>query len=289
MEFRKIRIEDRELIDEYWSRTDINGCTYSFAYLMSWKYFRFNEMEIAEEDNVIYIRFPVKSEWVYLSPLTVREKYADAVKKIFSSDPAATIVQVERSYVDLLNPDEYVLEHNPSYDEYLYSADSLITLQGKKYHAKRNHVKKFYEKYPDYIYRNYSEEDKNGVLELFDDWKQEKGIEPTDEEYALRFMLDNYNLLRLKASVVVINGDIVGFTMGEISPSNIGIVHIEKGNINYEGIYPAINRMFATENFASVRYINRQEDMGIEGLRKAKRSYYPVDMCERWTIRLKNN
>ena len=83
-----------------------------------------------------------------------------------------------------------------------------------------------------------------------------------------------------------VDGKIVGFETGELTASNVGIVHLEKGDTDYDGIYPSLCQMFAAKHFAGVRFINRQEDMGLEGLRKSKESYHPCGFVEKRIVRL---
>ncbi len=107
-----------------------------------------------------------------------------------------------------------------------------------------------------------------------------------NEEYVIALALemvekyDNYF-----ADVIEYQGKIIGFSLGEITPSNVGITHIEKGDIEYDGVYSYLCQAFAQKHYGGVRVVNRQEDMGLEGLRKSKQSYRPIGFCRKFAVK----
>ena len=288
MNFRKITLEDKTIIDSFLSRYECNASTYSMAYLASWRYFDFDNMCIWYDESALVLRFVHKGITHYLAELTSRERFPHIVDEILTNDPIGIIVQVEGEYADTVDNTKYRIVNREVEAEYLYMPSDLITLSGKRYHGKRNHVKRFERLYPHYVYRDYQPSDRERVLALYDEWEEDKSPDMlrdlTNERIVIEKMLDNMHTFGLFGAVIEVDDVLVGYTIGEVTASNIGIVHIEKGNTDYEGIYPTINMLFAREHFAGVRYINRQEDMGIEGLRRAKRSYYPVKMSEKCSI-----
>lgn len=307
MQFRKISDNDFQKIALMQSKTEYNGSDYSMLYLKGWDFFDYENMEIAEEDNTIFIRFiphdKYKEEfditkYIYLPPLTVLENIKNAYRKIreqsIKDNDLMYVMSTPDEYIALLG-DEYTYKHNADYDEYLYLPENLITLKGKKYHSKRNHINNFIKLYSPNeggkcTFRSYEKSDYEKVMALIAGWDERKEF---DEESFDEMKNDEFKVIKMGlqmiysgcgrcfADVVEYDGKIIGFSFGEITPSNVGIVHIEKGDINYEGIYPFVNQQFAQKHFAGVRYINRQEDMGLEGLRKSKQSYYPVAFCKK--------
>ena len=142
-------------------------------------------------------------------------------------------------------------------------------------------------------FRSYQPSDRSKVFALINGWEEHKEF---DEESYDDMANDELNVIDLAlklveqsenyfADVVEFDGKIIGFSMGEVTPSNVGITHIEKGDINYDGIYPFICNAFAKKRFQNVRYINRQEDMGLEGLRKSKRSFHPIGFCKKYAVK----
>lgn len=314
MQFRKIKDEDFNIIAEMQSKTLYNGSEYSALYLKGWEFFNYPEMEIAFEDGVIYIRFiphdKYKEEfdttkYIFLPPLCTLDKIKDAYAKIEEQSKADNdlmyVMATPDEYVEILG-DEYVYKHNDDYDEYLYLPENLITLTGKKYHGKRNHINNFIKLYaPDKEgsecrFRSYEERDYKKVMALIAGWDEKKEF---NEDSYDEMKNDEFKVIELGlkmifggcdrcfADVIEYGDKIIAFCFGEITPSNVGIVHFEKGDINYEGVYPFINQRVAQKHFKDVRFINRQEDMGLEGLRKSKQSYYPAAFARKNVVESK--
>lgn len=296
MDFKIIDESGREIIANALSKTEYNGCEYSYAYECAWMSREPKCLRYAVEDDIVYIAFSCvhvlasAGEIVFLPPLITLDKVEkgylrlrDYAKEI---GKPMKIICAPHEHVALLDSDIFVSENNPDYAEYLYSPEDLIELKGKKYHAKRNHIAKFKRTYQ-YEFREYNESDYDDVMKLFDIWQENKiDIDKDSREiYALKYMLSFYKELDLKAAVLYIGAEIVGFSLGEVTANNVGIVHFEKADKNYGDAYSVLNNFFAEKYLSGVRVINRQEDMGIEGLRKAKLSYYPIEFQEKWLIR----
>lgn len=299
MDFEIIDEKGREIIANALSKTEYNGCDYSYAYECAWMSREPKCLRYALDDDIVYIAFscvhmPASAgEIVFLPPLTTLDKIEKGYMRLREYakeiDKPMKIICAPSEHVSLLDTDIFVVENNPDYAEYLYSPEDLIGLKGKKYHAKRNHIVKFKRSYQ-YEFREYTEADYDDVMKLFDIWQENKIDTDKDsrEIYALKYMLSFYRDLGLNAAVLYVGTEIVGFSLGEVTSNNVGIVHFEKADTNYDGSYSAINNFFAEKYLSGVRVINRQEDMGIEGLRKAKQSYYPIGFQEKWLVRSVN-
>lgn len=177
-----------------------------------------------------------------------------------------------------------------SYD-YVYNAQDLAELKGRKYHGKRNHIHYFEDNYGDHIYLPLTPDLIPACIENTIEWCEKKNCDNNPslecEKCAVIEGLNNFTYLELEGGVIVINGKVEAFTFGEILNENTAVIHAEKGNSDIRGIYPTINRNFCCYNWLGMKYINREEDLGIEGLRKAKESYYPVKMLEKYVVTLK--
>lgn len=167
--------------------------------------------------------------------------------------------------------------------EYVYNAADLITLEGKKYHAKRNHINKLFKEHT-FEYRHYKDSDYDACIALQERWMETKG-EPSqsylNELFAAKEALGHIDTLGLKCGLLYVDGNLEAYSVGE-KFDDMAIIHIEKANPDIQGVFALINREFASHEFSDVAYINREEDMGIEGLRKAKLSYYPVCLKEKF-------
>ncbi len=310
MLFRAINDEDFSNIASIQMLTDYDGSEYSLLYLKGWDFFNYKSMQIAEEDGVIYLRFKphdkfnedgVRDGYIYLPPLCVIEKIKYAYGKIEDfcklEGQNMYVMSTPQEYVDILGDNyEYVL--NQDYAEYLYNPQSLITYAGKKLHSKRNHVNNFIKAYrpneeSGTVFRSYTADDKDKVLAFINGWEESKEFDDKDFDemandeisvisLALQFIGKYENYF---ADVIEYQGKIIGFSLGEITPSSMGITHIEKGDINYDGVYSYLCQAFAQKHFEQVRVINRQEDMGLEGLRKSKQSYHPIGFCQKYVVK----
>lgn len=189
--------------------------------------------------------------------------------------------------------------------DYLYRTKDLIELRGRKYQQKRNHINKFRESY-DYSFEALRPEHINDCLELFRSWAKEREEQPIndtssktdhvrtnqepifdsvmEERLALQEALENLESLSLKGAVLIMNGRIEAFTLGSLLNQETALVHFEKANREYSGIYSLVNQHFAERIWAKTKYINREDDLGLPGLRAAKSRYHPVQMIEKYTI-----
>lgn len=165
-----------------------------------------------------------------------------------------------------------------SMHDYIYNATDLIELSGKKYHGKRNHINAFLETYPDYRYVRVTEENLD-LLRSTAEVLYKKDDRLPDEYIAIGELIDHFGELGLKAGIIFVGDNPIAYSIGEKMCDDTALIHIEKGDRDYRGAYPMINQLFASD-FADCTYINREEDMGLEGLRKAKTSYHPAFMGE---------
>ena len=186
-------------------------------------------------------------------------------------------------------PGKYVIEYNRDQADYIYEVEKMISLSGKKLHGKRNHINKFKENNPNWRYEPLSQENVSACVKMAEEWREknlcdEKGEKHTEFCVTLR-ALDEYEQLGLKGGVLRIEDRVVAFTLGEELNRETFVVHIEKAMADIQGAYPMINQQFLVHEASQYKYVNREEDMGEEGLRKAKLSYYPVFLQEKGVVR----
>lgn len=300
MNFERVDERAEEEIRKMLALTSYEGSEFSELYRRGWHFYDYSNMQWAKCGESIFIRFKPKGgfgdceNFVYLPPLTKIENVRAAVEQVVAfvkeRGEHACIMALPQEYVDALSGSGLDTENsNPDFEEYLYSPEDLMTLAGKKFHGKRNHVARFCKTYEGrYVFRPYTAADKQGLLDLYAKWSEGKEDEGTlmDEFHLLALGLQMTHEGKTFADVMEIDGEIVGFALGEITASNVAIVHIEKGETRFDGIYAAINKMFAERHYQGVRLVNRQEDMGLEGLRKSKLSYRPVKMVKKYVIRI---
>ncbi len=280
LEFRKIELKDKIWIKELLGKSDFRGCEYSFANNMAWhryyetKICRYKDFYIScSEKFGLRFTFPAGSG-DYGELFTELRKYAEE----HNSPLAVSSVLPENLAVF----DEYfggefnVLSDEADFD-YIYSAEKLRTLAGKKYHGKRNHLNRFYEN--DWTYSRLTEKDFDECIEFavrsYNDNNSYDDESSVGEQYAINTFFNLFDELELKGGVIRIGGRVEAFTIGSRINSDTLDIHIEKANSGINGAYTAIMNEFAKDASEGFAYINREEDLGIEGLRKSKRSYYP--------------
>lgn len=259
-------------------------------------------MEYAEKDHVLYIKLNFEGVPVFLwAPIPMYGVEVDYRKAIYDGIAYMKKIGVEPTFRSVWTPfRDKMLEVCPELFsmptdiawDYVYSRESLATLKGKKLHGKRNHINKFLSKYPDYEYRKLDPSMASDCIALYDQWMTEKDEETAEslqnEKLSVELALNNMETLGLTGGAIYIEGKLCAFTVGERLHPHMQLIHIEKADTTYEGIFPMINQQYVLHECEDVELINREEDMGIEGMRKAKRSYYPLKMIEKYLISIRD-
>jgi len=299
MNFKEININSKKELDPYFDIVDYEACEYCFATLYLWQHVYKTRYYIGEDFAVIMAEN--EGNTFSILPLATKEKLPeviDFVVKYFTKEGKKVCFRgVTKEVVQVLNENyleqfEYTEERDLF--DYVYDGESLRTLAGRKNQKKRNHINAFLKDYEGrYEYRLLNEDDFEDCLNLLKEWminKEEhnefdEGMD--DESIGIKKIFDNYEYLkeRLKIAGIYIDGKLEAFTMGELINSNMALIHIEKANPNIRGLYPYINQQFILNEFENVEFVNREEDLGIPGLRKAKLSYHPIKFVEKYTVR----
>ena len=186
-------------------------------------------------------------------------------------------------------PDAEFVEDRDNWD-YIYLREKLATLSGRKYHGQKNHYNSFKKNYPDYVYEPI---DGNNIAECLgfgEQWCDDRIAEDPSlicEKYAIRQALTNFDALGLRGGAIRVYGKIEAFSFGKKINDDTAVLHVEKANHEIRGLYTAINKEFAEHAWQDVTYINREEDMGHEGLRRAKESYHPEFMIKKYSLLVK--
>ncbi len=177
---------------------------------------------------------------------------------------------------------------NPDFSDYLYDGESMRTLTGKALHAKRNHMNRFLRDCPDYQYAAITAQDGPECLATVREWCGEKEIDPDDllrSDYVpIRRIFDHFDRLDIRGGVIRIGGQVCAFALGSMLADGTAVIHFEKADYQYNGLYAVINNTVLCREFPDAVLVNREEDMGIEGLRKAKQSYLPVSLADKYNV-----
>lgn len=272
MNFRKIELNDKNLILKYLEKTPKYNCDFCFTNLYLLK--DYYNTEICMENNILFLRYLINNEYLYFIPLG---NTAEGINKLISytnlNNEALKIINIEEN--DLYYFDNsFDVIHIINNDDYLYLADELSHLSGKKFKPKRNLVNSFQKKYD---YKVYPLNEINiNELNILNDENFE------GEKEAIILAIQSIDTLNLDGLFIVIENKIVALTIGTYSNDTF-ITHFEKVDYSYTGIAQAINYLLANYLTGKVKYINREEDLGIEGIKIAKESYNPIDKIKSYT------
>lgn len=295
MDFLEITLESKAEFDNYLMKHNIQISELTFTNFFAWRYFyKFRYAIIA--DLLCVISIPCKGESFAMMPIgdVNEERFAVAfseLKKYFIQRGHRLIfkriTQEELSFFKdrVTSEDSIVLDRDNS--DYLYNTTDLIGLRGKKYDGKRNHINKFNKNHTyEYVPLDCSLLDEcNRIME---EWCREKNCNCQVGDYCERLanmeLLQNYKTLGCKGALIKADGVFEAFTAGEMLNEDTAVIHIEKTNNAIDGLYTLINQQFAQREWGETTYINREQDLGKEGLRRAKLSYHPVRLIEKYTV-----
>lgn len=293
MGFKEIELADREWMAPLLKASDFRGCDYTFGNLYIWK--DLYRQQVAQAGGMLCVRSrkPGTGEYQYLFPAgdgdlkeAIEYMRADAdrlsvpfVLRGFAKEEADRLME--------LFPDRFVLESVRAEWDYLYRVEDLTLLAGKKYHGKRNHIARF-EDSGEWRFEELLEGNMEACRSMCETWYAEHAANGNtaalmDKGVVYNAMTD-YKELGFTGGVLYQYGQAVGFTIGEPLNHDTYVVHVEKAFAEIQGAYPVINREYVKGMMQDYTYVNREEDDGLEGLRKAKESYHPI-MLEKYIAR----
>jgi len=295
LNFRTVTLEDKNWVEKCMKSAGFRGSEYTFSNLFDWR--DGYELTIAQYDDFLLIKGGKGENASYMYPIgegdltaAVAALRSDAAENgiVFSmyGIPAERTEQV----LTILG-EGYVIEPVRDNFDYIYSRESLATLAGKKLHGKRNHINKFLSLYPDWKVEPINEGNIEEAWQMNLEWcSRQECVSHSlrKESCAVQNAFENYFELGLTGALLRVNGDVVAYTMGNQVTEDTFVVHIEKAFTDIEGAYTMINREFVRMLPEKYLYINREDDVGDLGLRKAKESYRPEMMYERYNAVLKD-
>lgn len=297
--FKPVTIADKPLINRYLREFGSSSCQHSL-YLLTGLSIKYGD-EYAIIDDCLYIhrkKLDTDKNRVYLAPLgNLEDDFKKRLDVLFedakSHNAKIMFFTVTEKFKTLLfenYPDVFESKESRDYDEYMYDTESLSILSGRALAPKRNRIRAFYSAYEGQIrIDNITNDNITDVLLFQKEWIESKLAEGYDEmlereNEAIKFYLTNYDELEFKGIVVYIKGTIVGYAAGVSLNDECMDEVIEKGRKDITGIYQLLCNEFALLCCKGYKYINREEDLGVEGLRRAKTSYQPLFMLKKYIV-----
>lgn len=295
--FRDITIGDKDTITQYTMNSCRRNCDLSFSNLCSWRFLYNTQFAIV--NGFLVFKFWAAGELAYMMPVgegdlkTVLHELIEDARKEGEPFCMLGVCSCMREDLEEIMPGQFTFTADRDYADYIYLRSDLATLKGKKFQSKRNHINKFRNTYPDYEYLPITPERISECLQLEAEWCKANDCDQQEgtgnERRALVYALEHFEELGLTGGLLRVDGKIVAFTFGmPINKETFG-VSVEKADTNIDGAYAMINYEFANHIPEQYIYINREEDLGIEGLRKAKLSYQPVTILEKYMACLKEH
>lgn len=304
--FTPLVIEDKALYDDYYKRSGTRISDVNFVSRMAWwKAFNY-EKAIIDDTYVVLSPESVFSDLHFSVPLglTSPEQLEGIIDKLWPMyaqtfadetglEPHLRFLYIEK---DNLNCFNFLGKYDtktimkPAFSDYVYNGVDLATLKGKFYNGKRNHVNKFMRAFPDFEYRSLQKSDAAECLELVIEWAEDKDVNHEnllESDYVpIRTLFEYFDELNMFGGTIRVGGRMVAFSMASTGAEDTVIIHIEKADVRFRGAYAVINKLTIENECPDIRWVNREEDMGIEGLHRAKQSYGPAFMVDKYEVKV---
>lgn len=297
LDFKPLNVSDRDWVNDAINKSGFMICESSFANNVAWqrlngtKACKCDEFCIlkSQNDDIFYYDFPFG-----LNINSSLDDYKRAFSFIFSDAKEngydrVTITSVTEEFLpvfDNLYKGLYECATDDAHDDYIYLSSDLIELKGKKYHSKRNHISNF--KKNNWRFERIDNSNIDDALiytiGVYNSLDEDKPLSTIAEQYAINTYFTHFDELELCGGILYLDDNIVAVTIGERLNDETFVVHIEKAEKGINGAYPTICNEFLKEFAVNYKYVNREEDLGVEGLRKSKMSYYPCFKIKKYTL-----
>jgi hypothetical protein len=286
--FEPITLDKQKEYSNHFALCSQKASEYSFVNLLGWA----EEYGLywAWSDKLVWIKQTVPEE-LYWAPVGLwdsidwKKCFSEYFRSetIFDRIPESLLLLWKDSFKHLIS-----VEESRGHWDYLYSVTELIELKGKRFHKKRNLLNQFRKKY-DFEYVPFGKDMIHKAMKMQEDWCVWRDCESSDvlsaENRAISKILSKWEKIQgLTGGAIIVNQKMAGYTIAESFTDDTLVIHFEKGNPDYKGIYQAINQMFLEHSGNRFEFVNREQDLDVGGLRKAKLSYNPVDFVKKYRV-----
>lgn len=296
IDFHPVRLEDRAIIERYTMPSNTTDCNLAFANMYCWQ--EIYRSAWAEVGGFLVIRFQIDGgskigymqpvgpgDFAPIIPLLRDDAHAHGQRLRLLGLTDEGCDRIRRTHLG-----QFAFESDPAQEDYLYAADDLRHLPGRRYQSKRNHINRFTEACPDYRYEPLEPRHFAECMRLENEWRRTRGGRTAQlgaEQRAMQRAFAHFGELGLRGGCIYAGDRMVAFTYGSAVNDHTFDTHVEKADTEFDGAFAVINQQLAQHLPERFTIINREEDLGIEGLRRAKRSYHPAALGRKFTaIRL---
>lgn len=293
-EFKHPELEDKEIIRNFLQKEHNRNCEMTFANIYLWSRTIFPLKYAIVEDTICFLSENEDHAVTFPVGAGDKKKVIELLKEEWKKEGRKLKLRLvtEEQFLKLqeMYGDDLEISYNRDYADYVYETEKLIQLSGKKYHGKKNHINRFIANHPNWQYEPITKENVAECIAMAEEWGIKNGCD-TDKEkqQELSVTIQGLNMLEeldLKGGLIRAEGQVIAFTFGESVTDDTFVIHVEKAFAEIQGAYPMINREFLKAEAAEYLYVNREEDTGSEGLRKAKLSYHPAFLIEKGFVTL---
>jgi hypothetical protein len=296
LDFNKPKIEDKKWVDECLAHAHSMNCEYSFGTVFIWATAYCTQ--ICKYNDFFICRWGRGQDISYSLPIGEGD-FSDAINAIIDDAKllgvTPKIYGITQGYLSLMQEaftGKFNYEYDDGFNDYIYDVNKMASLSGKKYHSKRNHITSFKKNNPTWKFEEINKDNIRECIALHTKWIENK--DSNDPDYSLEFeavltAFENYEDLDFKGGLIRVNSEVIAYTLGEAQMNGkCFVTHFEKAPAEVRGAYPIINQEFTKNCLMNYEYVNREEDLGLEGLRKAKQSYNP-EICLKKCVAIYND
>lgn len=294
VQYQKIELADKSWMDELFAVEGRDSLEYNFTNSFVWRHIY--KLRVARMgDRLLMLSDPENPSFLFppgrgaLQP--VLEQMAEDSRAAGVPLRFHTVLAQDKEWLEDAYPGRFVFESYRDGEDYVYETERLATLKGKKLSAKRNHINRFVENHPDWRYEPLTRDNREEARQMNLAWCAEARLRQKSDlngEYcAVDQALRYFEALGLSGGLIRTGGKVVAFSIGDPLNGDTFLVHFEKAFADIQGAYPMINQQFVIHNCMEYAYVNREDDTGVEGLRKAKLSYDPHHLVEKYVATLK--
>lgn len=288
MNFQPLSLEEKRYFDEWFRRMQPQISELTYTNLFLWQ--KAHDIMWAPWKEGALLLYSEGGKRYFLPPIGFQdcEKVFAEVVNIAKREGISGIIRLPE-WAKRFLPDKKRLVPQREHFDYVYKAQQLAELKGWRLDGKRAFVRKFQQTYPDWKFVVYDEQFKEGCERLLNKWLSQHQDRPGvhEECEAIRLLLDYRTFLGVDGGVLLVQGEVVGFSFGEKLNETTFVTHFEKADTAYIGSYQMLNQQMAYHVIApSYLFVNREQDLGIEGLRKAKKSYVPLKLVKKYSYEI---
>ena len=287
--FKEVKLSDKELFDSYLSQPERRGSECAFSNLFVWRDCYHIYWSIFRD--FLLVRVKRNDVDFFLQPFGGRDEDLPLVLEELKAYEGHSfemhgIYEDSKARFERIMPKLQFTEDRDNWD-YVYLREKLATMSGRKLHGQKNHYNAFCKAYPQHVYEEISESNLHECMSFASAWCDWRALEDSsvgEERLAIHQALENFVALQLRGGLIRIDGRVQAFSFGSKINDDTAVLHVEKANPGIRGLYTAICKEFAQNAWGDVKYLNREEDMGHEGLRTAKQALHPEFMVQKYNL-----